>query len=623
MQLYFSAWGKPQELLTRYEDSQYLGLPFANGRTSKDQSSEVTPLMGSLAEVRGRRALLAARQIVLFSFMLVVTIFACVTLAEHTWWSVSMAGHVHVANKTTMVQPPTGQLPDPVLAYDGHVHVKNKTNMVKPPTSQFPDPLLAYNLQRKVNGTDYANCEGLYIMAQGPDYELNGKPYYVNTENGRFIAWSGSVWEITGLVYLTEIKKHHSMHGFWPGSFGGFHASSSQDAMPDRVSWQQYIVNSEHITPARRAAMPIDAQVTNAVIVSGVTAADSSWAIRFTTRPGSSDYGNCQGLYVNSGPDNEDADSELNNKPYYVREDGQMFLAWNSRQWVISATSYLERLKRDYEGSGHQLQLFGGYHFGGGARPELGEWSGYEVSREKMLPRVDQTTGFRFTVKEGKVDAGSCQGFYWPIHGDSNWLNGKQYYLNHKGERFMVWNNMTGGNSGGIWEIIPMPYLTQLQQHFQKHLAWLLPELSFVGLATGGGQTPDAGAWANYDVSPVQSKHRSSFKFYHFTAKPVGKNYASCDGIYTMADGHDFELNGKPYFVCSMKNRFLAWSGDSWEITSTQYLEGIKKHHKKHGFWPGSFGGYHQGGGDWPDDGSWASYDVSGEEPIAISDELS
>jgi len=318
-----------------------------------------------------------------------------------------------------------------------------------------------------------------------------------------------------------------------------------------------------------------------------------------------------------------------------------MFLAWNGQSWEISSTIYLEGIKHDYERSGHKIKSFGGFHTGGGARPDLGEWSSYEVRREKVQTKLDESTGFRFTVKAGLQDIAFCEGFYWPASNESDrlkgfsqltydgqhslaaqgsdWdrLNGKPYYLNHHRKRFMAWNDKTVGGAGGLWEITATVYLAQMQNHYREHGYW---PGSFGGFHSGGGRTPDDGEWANYHVSPVHSKHRSAFKKYRFSLKPKAANYASCDGIYTMAEGEDFELNGRPYFICAVKSRFLAWTGAVWEITSTSYLQGVKKHHRKHGFWPGTFGGFHSGGGEWPDDGSWPSFVVVGEEPIADPD---
>jgi len=254
--------------------------------------------------------------------------------------------------------------------------------LVSDPEKSQPDPLLAYEFKLQPGKSNYASCEGIYIMAAGQYYELNGKPYYVNIQRDRFLAWTGSLWEMTALEYLPQIIKNHSMHGFTTGSFGGYHAGAPDAMTPDAGAWKDYSVNAKHVTLAQRASVPI----------------------------------------IGS-----------------------------------ASTSFLS--------------------------------------------------------------------------------------------------------------------------------------------------------------DPVHSNDSGRFKKYLFTAMPNG-NYASCDGVYTMADGEDFELNGRPYFVCVAKNRFLAWNGATWEITSTEYLQAIKQHHQIHGWWPGTFGGFHAGGGDWPDNGTWASYVVTGKEPV-------
>ena len=52
------------------------------------------------------------------------------------------------------------------------------------------------------------------------------------------------------------------------------------------------------------------------------------------------------------------------------------------------------------------------------------------------------------------------------------------------------------------------------------------------------------------------------------------------------------------------------------QVTAMYFLPGVLQHHKDHGFWPGAFGGYHNGGGDWPTDGVWDDYFVKDDEPV-------
>lgn len=104
-----------------------------------------------------------------------------------------------------------------------------------------------------------------------------------------------------------------------------------------------------------------------------------------------------------------------------------------------------------------------------------------------------------------------------------------------------------------------------------------------------------------------------------FVTKSTGNNYADCAGLYKMSTEvpPNNQLNGRPFYVFLEKDRFLAWTGAQWEITAMQYLPAIRTHHDSHGFWPGSFGGFHKGatGARSPHEGLWADYDVKPVSP--------
>jgi hypothetical protein len=456
------------------------------------------------------------------------------------------------------------------------------------------DAQFAYTFELKDKGRDYARCQGTYVMAEGIDNNINGKPLYINKERDRFLAFTGVCWEITAMGYLPAVRRHHGKHGFWPGSFGGFHTGAYGRDRPDQGAWEDYSVAPRrpgHGTAAGSVILgPANVAMKTSAAVSDLE--DSQWAFRFILKPSSPDYGSCAGVYLLAAGDMP----EVNGRPYYVKEDRQRELVWSGLGWkIVSATS------RD--------NIF---HFAGGARPDLAEWLSYEVRREKIESDLDQATGYRFETKAGARNTGSCDGEYWPVGG--NELNGKHYFVNRAKQRFLAWNN-----AASIWEVVDMKQLPKVKMHHRQHGFW---PGSFSGIHAGGGQRPDDNSWADYVVSAINTRHLLSAKEYVFRPKPGGNNYAACDGEYRIAEGEDFELNGRPYYLCKEKGRFLAWSGTVWEITATQYLAGIKKHHKKHGHWPGTFGGFHSGGGEWPDDGHWANYDVKAKGPkITLPDD--
>jgi len=110
------------------------------------------------------------------------------------------------------------------------------------PTAGLP---VAFTFDLKPGASDYASCTGVYTLAEG-EGAMNGKPVYVNEEKQRFLAFSGRVWEITATGYLSELEQHHDLHGFWPGSFGGFHSGAGDNVeRADQATWPSYTVTPQ------------------------------------------------------------------------------------------------------------------------------------------------------------------------------------------------------------------------------------------------------------------------------------------------------------------------------------------------------------------------------------------
>jgi hypothetical protein len=460
--------------------------------------------------------------------------------------------------------------------------------------SSRADAQLAYSFEVTGSGNDYAGCSGQYVMAEGLDNELNGRPYYVNKEKDRFLAWTGFCWEITAMGYLPSVRQHHAVHGFWPGSFGGFHAGAFGAALPSEGKWEDYVVRPWR--PERHDRY-VTSRATAAVQKASAEALeDSDWEFRFVLRPGASDFGDCAGVYTLA----EGSNVEINKKPHYVKEDKTRILVWTGQGWKLMSPDM-----RTY------------FHSGSGVRPDLASWLSYDVRREKSRSALDEATGYRFTAKPAAMNIVTCAGDYSPVEYRDNELNGKLYYVNAARQCFLAWNS-----ASAAWVVSAMSNLPAIQRQHRQHGYW---PGAFGGFHSAEGERPDDAVWSEFLVTPLNLRHLGAAEEYVFTNKPSARNYAMCDGVYKIAEGKDFELNGRPYFVCSERQRFLAWSGSIWEITATCYLEGIKKHHKKHGFWPGTFGGFHAGGGEWPSDGKWAEYDVIAQgKVIALpSDDMS
>lgn len=611
------------------------GLSDRAGASEKQQLKEIplggyaedTPLLyafGKADSLRSARLLYLVRQGIFIIMVGLITVHMGMLFLQHIGWTVHGSSRTHLVEKSETLKGAVGARMDKMAEYisaidDDKAEAESKQRDVprnnrlarstrkvapevrvaaSPPVSEKPlirdDAQFAYKFNLKSHGNDYAGCQGTYVMAEGIDNNINGKPYYLNQEKDRFLAFTGTSWEITALGYLPAVRKHHSKHGFWPGSFGGFHTGAFGKDRPDQGAWTDYSVEpqrSVHIA-ASRSLMPSSAESEAKTSAATSDLEDSQWGFRFILKSSSPDYGSCAGMYLLAEGDRP----ELNGKAYYTKEDGRRALVWSGLGWQIVSTDG----KNDI------------FHFASGARPDLGEWLSYEVRREKIETDLDQATGYRFEAIPGAQNAGSCVGEYWPVGG--NELNGKHYFVNKIKQRFLAWNNAVS-----LWEIADVRDLQKIKLHHRQHGFW---PGSFGGMHSGGGQRPDDGSWADYKVSSINTRHLNSAKEYVFRPKPGGKNYALCDGVYTMAEGEDFELNGRPYYILKEKDRFLAWSGTVWEITSTQYLASIKRHHKKHGYWPGTFGGFHSGGGEWPDDGTWANYEVKAQGPkISLPDD--
>ena len=70
-------------------------------------------------------------------------------------------------------------------------------------------------------------------------------------------------------------------------------------------------------------------------------------------------------------------------------------------------------------------------------------------------------------------------------------------------------------------------------------------------------------------------------------------------------------INGRPVFVNHEKNRFMAWNGEVWEVTSMDYLDGLHTHYEQHGYFPGVFGGFAAGGSAAGPQGTWKDFYVA------------
>lgn len=90
-----------------------------------------------------------------------------------------------------------------------------------------------------------------------------------------------------------------------------------------------------------------------------------------------------------------------------------------------------------------------------------------------------------------------------------------------------------------------------------------------------------------------------------FALKAGGEDYADCTGTYV----HDPRLlNGKPVYVNAAKSRFIGFDGSCWQLTGTEWFEGIMAQQ-------GEFGSFHHNSSADPML-DWANYNVTSAEAI-------
>jgi len=121
------------------------------------------------------------------------------------------------------------------------------------------------------------------------------------------------------------------------------------------------------------------------------------------------------------------------------------------------------------------------------------------------------------------------------------------------------------------------------------------------GTAQASPGASDARLAASTHLSELFRRAISPAKFYELILKPNTENFAKCDGTYelNLTVGR---VNGKPVYINKKKDRLLAASGTTgWTVTSLGYLEEVTAK-------SGGFGGYHFGGGIWPDGKEWQKY---------------
>lgn len=111
------------------------------------------------------------------------------------------------------------------------------------------------------------------------------------------------------------------------------------------------------------------------------------------------------------------------------------------------------------------------------------------------------------------------------------------------------------------------------------------------------------------------STSQAQLERFQFKLKPGCDNYADCDGDYIL-DASKGTINTKPVYVNSKKGKFLAaLEGTGWCITAMNYFKEVKTQQ-------GTFGGFHSGGAEEPEEGSWRSYDVSRQGQCRSSNRL-
>ncbi|CAE7530563.1 Ttn [Symbiodinium necroappetens] len=178
---------------------------------------------------------------------------------------------------------------------------------------------------------NYGNCAGGYKL--DPKRCLNGKPVYINEEQGRFLGkTAGGHWVIGTLSELDSFLTQDAK------SFGGFHSAASGD--PEDGTWENYEVSRLE-------------------------------GFEFLTKQGQPDYGECAGTY-------HETDASLNGRPVYLNREKKRLLGASKSGWVIAGMEYLEDFLRTQPGS------FGGFHGSQAPEPDRG-WTNYDVQR--LLPK--------------------------------------------------------------------------------------------------------------------------------------------------------------------------------------------------------------------------------------------
>ena len=193
-----------------------------------------------------------------------------------------------------------------------------------------PSMLLFSTRSGKAN---YGNCAGGYKL--DTTRCLNGKPVYINEEQGRFLGkTAGGHWVIGSLSELDSFLAQDAKN------FGGFHSASSGD--PEDGTWENYEVSR----------------------VEG---------FEFVAKQGQPDYGECAGTY-------HQTDASLNGRPVYLNREKKRLLGATKNGWAITGMEYLEDFLRTQPGS------FGGFHGSQASEPEEEEaWKNYDVQR--LLPK--------------------------------------------------------------------------------------------------------------------------------------------------------------------------------------------------------------------------------------------
>ncbi|XP_047738578.1 uncharacterized protein LOC125178564 [Hyalella azteca] len=187
---------------------------------------------------------------------------------------------------------------------------------------------------------------------------------------------------------------------------------------------------------------------------------------------------------------------------------------------------------------------------------------------------------FKFKKKEHAPHSSStCEGQYI-IQYEKGLVNNKLVYVNIEKSTVLAAHPSTG------WCITHLNYWDEIKDK----------QGSFGGFHFGGGETPADNIWQDFSVIEP--------KGFIFVSKPSTNNYAKCDGVYVYEDRID-KINGRDVYVNRTNGKFLAGHPNSgWCITDLCYLDEVQRTQ-------GAFGGFHSVSSFEPEDGNWASYEVS------------